>query len=79
VYRCSVVNIYSDRDAGFGGLMGVAEQKDGNMPKKVQKTAPEKWARGPPGRGVLRFSRQAYRNPVHFSAKIAVFSKNLQI
>jgi len=25
------------------------------MQKNVQKTAPKKWARGPPGRGVLRF------------------------
>jgi len=44
-----------------------------------QKTAPKKWARGPPGRGVLRFWRRAYRRPVHFSTKIAIFSKNLQI
>jgi len=37
-----------------------------NMPENRPKTAPKKWARGPPGRGVLRFSAQAYRRPVHF-------------
>jgi len=47
--------------------------------KISQKRGPEKRARGPPGRGVLRFWRQAYRNPVHIFAKIAVFSKILQI
>jgi len=31
-----------------------------------QKRGPEKRARGPPGRGVLRFWRRAYRRPVHF-------------
>jgi len=43
------------------------------------KTAPKKGARGPPGRGVLRFSAQAYRRPVHFLAKNAFFSKNVAI
>jgi len=37
-----------------------------NMPENSPKTAPKKWARGPPGRGVLRFLAQAYRRPVHF-------------
>jgi len=40
---------------------------------------PKNRARGPPGRGVLRFSSEAYRNPVHILPKIAIFSKNLQI
>jgi len=31
---------------------------------------------GPPGRGVLRFSVQAYRNPVHIFVFFAFFSKN---
>jgi len=31
---------------------------------------------GAPGRGVLRFSGQAYRNSVHFLAIFRVFSKN---
>jgi len=43
--------------------MGERSKKWG---KNAQKTAPKKWARGPPGRGVLRFLAQAYRNPVHF-------------
>jgi len=47
--------------------------------KKRRKRGPKKGGPGPPGRGVLRFLAQAYRRPVHFSAKIAVFSKNLQI
>jgi len=28
----------------------------GNMQKNARKTGPKKWPRGPPGRGVLRFS-----------------------
>jgi len=31
---------------------------------------------GPPGRGVLRFSGQAYRNPVHIFVFFGFFSKN---
>jgi len=34
---------------------------------------------GAPGRGVLRFFAGAYRRPVHFSTKNAVFSENVQI
>jgi len=79
VCGCIAIKIYFNRDVGFGGLMGMAGQKVKNRPKKVQKTAPKKGARGPPGRGVLRFSRRAYRRPVHFSPKIVIFSKNLQI
>jgi len=40
------------------------------------KRGPEKRARGPPGRGVLRFWRPAYRNPVHILAIFRFFSKN---
>jgi len=47
--------------------------------KKRGKMGPKKEGPGPPGRGVLRFLAQAYRRPVHFSAKIAIFTKNLQI
>jgi len=47
--------------------------------KKAGKTDPKKVFSGAPGRGVLRFFAGAYRRPVHFSAKNAVFSKNLQI
>jgi len=47
--------------------------------KKTGFWGPKNRARGPPGRGVLRFSRPAYRRPVHFSAKIVIFTKNLQI
>jgi len=32
---------------------------------------------GPLGRGVLRFSKKGYRNPVHILAKIAIFHQNL--
>jgi len=39
------------------------------------KTAPKKGARGPPGRGVLRFSARGYRNPVHIFAFLAFFSE----
>jgi len=55
------------------------EKLAGNMPKIGSETAPKKGARGPPGRGVLRFSRQAYRNPVHILTKIDVFSENRPI
>jgi len=44
-----------------------------------RKTAPKKGARGPPGRGVLRFSARGYRNPVHILAKIGIFSENRPI
>jgi len=47
--------------------------------KTAPKRGPKKWVWGPPGRGVLRFWRQAYRNPVHIFEKIAVFSKNVPI
>jgi len=40
--------------------MGVGQQK---CTKMSQKTAPKKWARGPPGRGVLRFWVGVYRKP----------------
>jgi len=50
----------------------------GNMPKIGPKTGPKKWPRGPPGRGVLRFLAQAYRNPVHILTIFAVFSENRQ-
>jgi len=43
------------------------------------KSGPKIVFSGTPGRGVLRFLAEAYRRPVHFSAKNAVFSKNLQI
>jgi len=43
--------------------MGERSKKWG---KNGQKTGPKKWGPRPPGRGVLRFSAQAYRNPVHF-------------
>jgi len=43
--------------------------------KNRAKTGPKKWPRGPPGRGVLRFLRQAYSRPVHFLTKNAFFSK----
>jgi len=43
------------------------------------KSGPKIVFSGAPGRGVLRFLAEAYRRPVHFSAKNAVFSKNLQI
>jgi len=50
-----------------------------NGSKKTGFWGPKKRPRGPPGRGVLRFSRQAYRRPVHFLPKNAVFSKNRAI
>jgi len=43
------------------------------------KTGPKKRGPRPPGRGVLRFSARAYRRPVHFLPKNAVFSKNRAI
>jgi len=43
------------------------------MPRK---RGPKKWVWDPPGRGVLQISVGGYRRPVHFLAKIAVFSKN---
>jgi len=51
----------------------------GKSVENGRKWPPKKGSRGPPGRGVLRFSAQAYRNPVHIFAKNAVFSENLQI
>jgi len=33
---------------------------------------------GAPGRGVLRFLAEAYRNPVHFLGFFAFFSQNCQ-
>jgi len=54
-------------------------EKSGNWDKKRQKTAPKKWARGPPGRGVLRFLARAYRRPVHILPFFAVFSENVPI
>jgi len=47
--------------------------------KNRAKTGPKKWPRGPPGRGVLRFLAQAYRNPVHILAFFRLFSKKWQI
>jgi len=43
--------------------------------KMSLKTGPKKWPRGPPGRGVLRFSARGYRNPVHFFGFFAFFSE----
>jgi len=54
-------------------------QNDRKLSKNSQKIGPKKRARGPPGRGVLRFWRQAYRNPVHIFTKNAVFSENVPI
>jgi len=48
-------------------------------PKIAEKRPPKKGSRGPPGRGVLRFSLGGYRNPVHILAKIGVFSLFLPI
>jgi len=51
--------------------MGVGGRK---LLKYAQKTGPEKRARGPPGRGVLRFWVGVYRKPrsyfVFFALKI---------
>jgi len=55
--------------------MGETQEIDGGEAKKRQKRGPKKRGPGPPGRGVLRFLAQAYRRPVHFLAKNAVFSK----
>jgi len=57
--------------------MGVEIKKKEH--KNRPKRGPEKRARGPPGRGVLRFWRPAYRNPVHILAIFRLFSKNWQI
>jgi len=46
------------------------------VPKNRPKRDPKKWPRGPPGRGVLRFWPQAYRNPVHILAIFRIFTKN---
>jgi len=55
-------------EAESGGLYAERRIK---LVKKRRKRGPKKQGPGPPGRGVLRFLAQ--------SAKIAVFSKNLQI
>jgi len=55
--------------------VGIKKKEHKNRPKR----GPEKRARGPPGRGVLRFWRPAYRNPVHILAIFRLFSKNWQI
>jgi len=51
-------------------------------PSKIRKLGQKRGLKirvlGSPGRGVLHFSARAYRRPVHFSAKIAVFTKNVQ-
>jgi len=48
-------------------------------PKYAPKRGPKKWVWDPPGRGVLQILAQAYRRPVHFLPKNAVFSKNRAI
>jgi len=64
---------------GMDGSVARVDRKSRHSgPKKSSKTAPKKWARGPPGRGVLRFSAPGYRNPVHILAILAVFSKKRQ-
>jgi len=49
------------------------------MPGNPKKYAPPGRVFTLPGRGVLRFSGQAYRNPVQILAIFRVFSKNWQI
>jgi len=49
-----------------------------NRPRKSLKSGPEIVFSGTPGRGVLRFLAEAYSRPVHFSAKIVIFTKNGQ-
>jgi len=71
----------------LGGVYGIKTrqcwgwwaEKDKNIDKIGLKIAPKKWARGPPGRGVLRFSARAYRNSVHFLPFFRIFSIFLQI
>jgi len=59
-------------------LMGKTIREEENRQKMSPKTGPKKRARGPPGRGVLRFWRRAYRRPVHFLLFLAIFSKKVQ-
>jgi len=46
------------------------------MPKIPKKGDPKIPVWGPLGRGVLRFWKKAYRNPVHIFVKIAIFHEN---
>jgi len=48
---------------------------DKNAQKIGLKMGPKKRGPRPPGRGVLHFSAQAYRNPVQFLAFFVIFSK----
>jgi len=76
-----VDNSVGDRSVGCGVRLGKVRRSQVGLTRcwGRQKTGSEKVFSGTPGRGVLRFFARAYRRPVHFSAKNAVFSKNLQI
>jgi len=74
--KMEVWNINKIKSAWVGGIVARGGRKSA---ENGRKWPPKKGSRGPPGRGVLRFSAQAYRNPVHIFAKNAVFSENLQI
>jgi len=50
-------------------------KSDEKVQKIGLKMGPKKWVWGPPGRGVLHFSAEAYRNPVQFLAFFVIFSK----
>jgi len=57
-----------DTQVGIGGNRGL------EWVKISPKSGPEIVFSGAPGRGVLRFLKKGYRNPVHKSAKNAIFS-----
>jgi len=70
INNCVVGLLNKNKNNLLGGVEVATKRR-----KNDRKRGPKKWPRGPPGRGVLRFSARGYRNPVHFFAFFAVFSK----
>jgi len=68
-HKCYCMSHMRTRSA----IASVCHHKQENMPY-IQ--GPKKSILGPLGRGVLRFWKKAYRNPVHILLKIAIFPQN---
>jgi len=74
------MRIFNIRGLLFGRAAAIFNRPENiQIPaKKHQIWGPKKVPPGAPGRGVLRFWRPGYRNPVHILAIFRVFSKNRQ-
>jgi len=70
------VVVYWELDLLGGKRRGWVGVLDSGGLENRQKTGPKIVFSGAPGRGVLRFLAEAYRNPVHFLPIFAFFSQN---